>query len=419
LKDPDIEKRTIEYEEEYPLIRHIDAIPISFQGLSMILIRDPASLTDKMLMVPPDVFFIISRFDGKHKISEIQVEYNRRFGRLIFSDRIRSVMAELDAALLLENDRYRKYMEFLNNEFKKQDYRDASLAGKGYSDKPEELKKELDKFFTDLPKDEYPDDIPTGIAAPHIDFQRGNRTYGIAYRELKKSDADLFIIFGTSHHVAYNFVALTKKTFKTPLGDIPTDGEFIDRLTGYCKTDFYRDEYLHRNEHSIEFQTLMLKYIFPQRNIKIVPILVYSFDDFGREGINPMNEPKVREFINAMKKTINLGGYKPAFVAGIDFAHVGLGFGDPIAPTLRQMKSLEEDELKSIAYVEKMDADGFFSDVIKDQDKRRVCGLSPLYTMMKCMDADHGRLLEYRQCVDPMGFTNVTIAAIGFYPGNN
>lgn len=417
MKDPDIEKRTIEFEEEYPLIRHIDAIPISFQGLNMILIRDPASLTDKMLMVPPDVFFIVSRFDGKHKISEIQVEYNRKFGRLIFSDKISSIIAELDAALLLENDRYRKYMEFLNDEFKKQDYRQASLAGKGYSDKPEELRKELSNFFIDLPEDEHPDDIPVGIAAPHIDFQRGNRIYGLAYRELKKSDANLFVIFGTSHHSADNLIALTKKTFKTPLGDIPTDKDFVDKLKGYCKTDFYLDEYLHRTEHSIEFQTVMLKYIFPDRDIRIVPVLVYSFDDFGQKGINPMDEPKVREFIDAMKKTIKSGGYKPAFIAGIDFAHVGLAFGDLISPTLKQMKSLEEDELKSIEFVEKMDADGFFADVIKDQEKRRVCGLSPLYTMMKCMDADYGRLLEYRQCVDPMGFSNVTIAAMGFYSG--
>ena len=433
--------RKLEREMDYPKLRPIDALPISVGQSQLVMLKDPDTLTNKTIVVPPEAFFIISKFDGKHSIKDIIVEYNRKFGVLIFSDRINEVISELDAALLLENDRYRKYMEFLEAEFKKQDFREAKMSGSGYPDEPEELKKEIETFFEDLSPDEYPDEKPVGIVSPHIDFIRGNRTYGYAYRELKKTDADRFVIFGTSHRDIENYIALTKKTFKTPLGELPVDTEFVDEVANRCSCDFYTGEYTHKGEHSIEFQAVMLKYIFPDRNIKIIPVLVSSFDDFKKENKMPMEKKPVKEFIEAFRQAAGSLNNPPVFIAGVDFAHVGLSFGDTVPPSINRMNSLREDELESIKYIENMDADGFFKDVSAHQESRRVCGLAPLYVMMKCMEvrmdetvpfnretplpalnhssycgtAHRARLLEYRQCTDQMGFANVTVAAMGFY----
>ncbi len=409
------ENKILQHEMDYPKLRHVEALPVSLGKSEFIMLRDPEALTDKMLVLPLNVFFIVSRLDGKHSTRDIQVEYNRKFGELIFTDKIEELINELDTALLLQNDRYRKYMEFLKYEFKKDTVRESNFAEKGYPGDPDELRNELDQFFIGLPEDDTPGSKPMGIISPHIDFQRGGRTYGFAYRELKKSNADTFVIFGTSHHDLKNLFALTKKSFKTPLGTLTVDTDFVDELTSKCKTDFFTDEYAHRGEHSIEFQVLMLKYIFPERDIRIVPILVSAFDD-PAENKMPMEHPVIKEFIEAFRDTLKTMGVKPAYIAGVDFSHVGLSFGDLTPPTLRQMKNLEEDELKSISYIEKMDADGFFTDVMKDQVKRRVCGLSPLYVMMKSMDAERAELLEYRQCCDNAGYANVGIAAMGIYP---
>lgn len=414
MTNRDDEMKIIQHEMEYPLIRQIEALPVSLGGREFIMLRDPEALTDKMLVLPMNVFFIVSRLDGKHSVRDIQVEYNRKFGELIFTEKIEELVNELDTALLLENDRYRKYMEFLKHEFKKDTLREANFAGKGYPEDPDELRNELDQFFIGLPEDETPDSKPLGIISPHIDFQRGGRTYGFAYRELKKSDADTFVIFGTSHHDLKNLFALTKKSFKTPLGTIPVDTDFVNKLVSKSKTDFFLDEYAHRGEHSIEFQAVMLKHIFPERDIRIIPILVSAFDLLC-EKTTPLEHPVIKEFTDAFRETLKSMDRKPAFIAGVDFSHVGLSFGDMVPPTLRMMKNLEEDELKSISFIEKMDADGFFTDVMKDQAKRRVCGLSPLYVMMKSMGAKSAKLLEYRQCCDNNGFANVGIAAMGFY----
>ncbi|MCE1246185.1 MAG: AmmeMemoRadiSam system protein B [Firmicutes bacterium] len=401
--------------EERPLIRQVEAVPVNVKGKDMILLRDPEALTKKMIMLPPNVFFIVSKFDGRHTLKDIQVEYNRRFGHLIFAEQIRDVMAELDTVLLLENDNYFQYMDFLKEEYKKSMYRDPALAGSGYEDDPEKLRRYIDSFFKGLPESKNSGNL-AGIIAPHIDFERGAPTYGKAYNEIRNSDVDLFVIFGTSHQLTKNNFILTKKTFRTPLGEIPTHREFVDKLASNCRTDFFEDEYLHKGEHSIEFQTVMLRWLFPDRNIKIVPILVGSFDDGCRNGIvYPAENPRVAGFIRAFRKTVKEGGYDPFFIAGADFAHVGLSFGDRIKPSLLKMKNLEEDELKSISFIEKMDAESFYADVVKDQDKRRVCGLSPIYTMMKCMNAKSGKLIEYKQCRDPEGIANVTIAAMSLY----
>jgi AmmeMemoRadiSam system protein B len=405
----------MEQNTERPLIRRIEAVPVKVKGQDMILLKDPEELVKRMIMVPPNVFFIVSRFDGKHTLTDIQVEYNRKFGHLIFSDQIKEVMTELDTVLLLENDNYFKYVEFLHAEFKKQNHRECTLAGAGFPDDARELKAWIDTFFEGVKDSGVSSDV-AGIISPHIDFERGGAVYGKAYNELKKSDADLFVIFGTSHHDTENYFVLSKKTFKTPLGDVPANKTFIDKLASNCRTDFFQDEYLHKAEHSIEFQAVMLRYMFPGRKITIVPIIVGAFDNFdGSPNIHPKGNPLVNEFINAFRKTVISGEYKPVFIAGADFAHVGLAFGDRVKPGFAKMKTLEEDELKSIEFIQKLDADSFYSDVIKDQEKRRVCGLSPIYAMMKCMDADSAKLIEYKQCKDPQGLANVTIAAMGFY----
>ena len=71
------------------------------------------------------------------------------------------------------------------------------------------------------------------------------------------------------------------------------------------RADFFADEYLHRGEHSIEFQVLYLKYIaqkraeltgLPERPFKIVPILVASFHSMMMDRTAPEQRPWLEAF---------------------------------------------------------------------------------------------------------------------------
>jgi hypothetical protein len=59
-----------------------------------------------------------------------------------------------------------------------------------------------------------------------------------------------------------------------------------------------------------------------------------------------------------------------------------------------------------------LDHRGFFESAAKDGDRRRVCGLSPIYALLRTVSAGSGTLLKYAQWPDPQG--TVTFASVVF-----
>ena len=66
-----------------------------------------------------------------------------------------------------------------------------------------------------------------------------------------------------------------------------------------------------------------------------------------------------------------------------------------------------------LASVERGDADAFFAAVAADDDRRRICGLSPIYSLLRMIDGTGpGVLRRYAQWPDPHG--TVTFASVVF-----
>jgi len=63
-------------------------------------------------------------------------------------------------------------------------------------------------------------------------------------------------------------------------------------------------------------------------------------------------------------------------------------------------------------YVERGDAEGFFAYVRAEGDRRRICGLPPIYTLLRLLDPAEGKLLDYRQWRHPQGLGAVTFASL-------
>ncbi len=66
-----------------------------------------------------------------------------------------------------------------------------------------------------------------------------------------------------------------------------------------------------------------------------------------------------------------------------------------------------------IKFIENVDAEGFFRSIQKDGDKRKICGLAPIYVLLKLTETSRGKLLKYEQWPDPMGM--VSFASICLY----
>jgi MEMO1 family protein len=62
------------------------------------------------------------------------------------------------------------------------------------------------------------------------------------------------------------------------------------------------------------------------------------------------------------------------------------------------------------------DAEAFFTSVAADSDRRRICGLAPIYaTLVTLAGRRQGKILGYDQCdADEAGASFVSIAALAY-----
>jgi len=61
-----------------------------------------------------------------------------------------------------------------------------------------------------------------------------------------------------------------------------------------------------------------------------------------------------------------------------------------------------------------LDAPGFFHEIAKDQDRRRICGFSPLYSLIHLLDGAKGNHLKYSQAFTPETGSAVTFTSLIF-----
>ncbi|HTM09997.1 MAG TPA: AmmeMemoRadiSam system protein B [Verrucomicrobiae bacterium] len=408
--------------EDHPLLRPVEAFPVQQDGKTYICLRDPAHFAET-LVVTPVGYFLIAHFDGQHSLVDIQEAYAKRIGQILASEELQKLIEALDQNYFLYNQRFLDRQKEIVDEFRRQPVRAPAHVGGVYSDQPEQLKSQLLGHFKAAngpgeAKSNGARARPKAIVAPHIDFHRGGPCYAWAYKELIESPgADLYILLGTSHCAGESPFVATRKDFATPIGAVETDKTFVDRLQQAYQGDLFADEYLHRTEHSLEFQAVYLKYAAAEharltgeeRPFKIVPILVTSFHANVRSRSLPEKDPRIGDFLKVLGDLAAKESRRVCFVAGVDLAHVGAQFGDrdPITPDF--LKWVEAEDLKSIDKLTAADPEGFFQEIAKDEDRRRICGFSPLYSLAYLMQGGQGRLLKYDQA-----FTQETGSAVTF-----
>ena len=224
----------------------------------------------------------------------------------------------------------------------------------------------------------------SAMVVPHIDVARGGEVYGAGYALIEKvPDVDVFVIFGTSHGGMEGIFALTAKDWITPHGRVRSDRAIIEEVKGRSESDFFAEEYAHKAEHSIEIQVAILSYL--RRGgpaFRIVPILCGSFDRFISEGRRPGDDAQFRDFMLTLEEALAADDRRLMYLAGADLSHIGQRFGDSEPLTTGVLEGAARADKESLVHLATGDADAFFDSVAADQERRRVCGLSPIYSML-------------------------------------
>ena len=401
----------------------LEAFPVERDGERLLALRDPAGLSDHIAILPREVLDLVSLFDGERSIAEIRDVLLARHGAAPTAEQIAEVASRLDEAGLLDSERFARRRRAVEDRWRQSPVRAPAHAGGAYAGEARALAAQIDAFFAH-PEGPGParragggtagSPSPLrGLIAPHIDFPRGGPTYAWAYREVvHRSDADLFVILGTCHGGMEDPFAVTLKPFATPVGEVPVDRDLYEALAARAGQDLLASEVAHRHEHSVEFQAVMLRHLLgATRPFTILPVLASFLHEAIWHGTEAEADPRVPRFIDALRSAVAVSGRRVCLVAGVDLAHVGPRFGDAGPNTAASLRDVERDDLAMLRAVAAGDPGAFYGAVAADADRRRICGLSPIYTFLRALGGGGGRLLRYSQWPDPEGAVTFCAAA--------
>jgi AmmeMemoRadiSam system protein B len=396
-------------------VRNIDAAPAMGEEQNLLMLFDPSRLSDKVMLVPQDILYIIQFMDGKHSLLDIRTEYMRKFGSFLFEDRLNKLVEDLDAYFLLDNDRFVTHYNSLLESYRKTPFRESILAGESYEADPQRLDVEMKEYFTHpsgpgLPATAKKPSPLAGIIAPHIDIRVGGPCYAHAYRHIVEAGAaDLYVIIGTCHTALGEHFAATTKDFKIPYGTVQIDQDFISAIQENWQGDLFKDELMHQVEHTIEFQLVFLQYLFREK-FRIAPILSsFSYNDVLDE-----DNTKLSSFLKVLKAAIDKYSGRVCVIASVDLSHVGPRYGDTQPPSESFMSLVRRHDMDLLDIIIANDADGFVKTIARGKNKFRVCGFSPIYTMLKTINAGKGKLLKYESALVDGSGSAVTFASAAF-----
>ena len=381
-----------------PRLRYLDVFPLPKKdGRSVFGLRDPQQISPHVLCIPLEVAFILQFFDGTHTIEEACAEFKGKVNQEFPRDHLAQVIQMLDQSYFLMNDTFQSHFTSLVESFQRAEVREAFHAGNGYSKDAVALQETLASFFAEPKGPGYPNGVVgkrdiQGLVVPHIDLRIGGQTYAWAYKELAETQRpDIAVILGTGHNGLKNLFSLTRKPFSTPLGHLQVDSEFVESLTSLYSHDLFADEFAHRTEHTIEFQVLFLQQLFGNA-IPIVPILCSFAHWMVSQG---ETADMIQQFAEALKLAIGRGGRRVCLIASADLAHVGPRYGDRDGFEGERLERIKQADLEMLAYTEKVDGEGFLNYISEEKDKRRICGLPPIYILLKAIGAKKGRVLSH------------------------
>jgi AmmeMemoRadiSam system protein B len=403
----------------HPRLRSVETLVVPDERFGQaIMLRDGEGVTPKIATIPAPLVPIVARFTGAYTVDEIAAAVEAETGQAVPVEAVQKLADELDDALFLESPRYKAERRRVEQEFLSAELRKATHAGGAYHADPAKLAGYLERDCIGQAGSKQANGQVHGLIAPHIDPWRGKLCYGHAYGSLRvglREQVDTFVLLGTSHAPMREPFALCRKAFDTPFGAVEADTAAIDALAKSAGFDAFADIFNHKREHSLEFQAVFVRHLVGDRKVKIIPILC-GIGDSQRTGRSPQEDGRVEDFLDALRAVIEKNAGRTVVIAGADLAHVGPRFGDRSPYGERERDELARTDRVSLDLAAAGEHRDFFAQVQSDLDTRRVCGLGPIYTLLRVLpERARGELMHYEQTIDPEEGSIVSHAAMAFY----
>lgn len=386
----------------------------------IVALYDGMGYTDTSVRLPVEIVdLLLEGGGGGRTIAEI-VSGGDRNGRAIETERFLEVVNLLDAEGFFMTPEFYRRRDAIHREYNRLPVRPPAHAGFSFPEDPAELRETLDRYLVEEGARRR-SRTPEGIFVPHIDPRVGGITYGPAWNAVRDTDADTFVILGVPHTMSYDRLMFSQMDFDTPIGRVATDREFIEEFRRGLSFDLTTDEVAHMNEHSIEFQTIFIEHLFgkgssqTERDIRIVPVLLAPFSDYVETGHGGVERDEAWEEIWAnFRRTAEALSRKVCWVASVDFCHIGRKFGDRF-DAAGKLEEIRRHDLALIERAVEGDAEGFINRLVGNNNRFRVCGVAPMYGLMRILEPTGGELLAYDQWDEQERGSAVSYAGVALY----
>ncbi len=383
-----------------------------------ILLYDKSQIANQPLLFPEEFASILQFFDGRTTLAQLEKIVAQNYAGNIdeFLSYFLKLIDDLNLLCYLETPYFFKvrddFIAYMNSPT-----RPPVCVGYSY---PKDMA-EAENYFKNILSKSLINTTNQNIRAlivPHIDFAIGepaHQVYASAYYSISQNNYDAFIILGTSHYGNSDYFMFTNKDFETPFGIARIDKEFIRELSDFLPYEITIDEQAHRFEHSVEFATVFLRFLFRDPHLKFIPILVGPFNEFIYQNKLPRSEERIQSLFDILTMKAFEYYKNPLFVASVDFAHVGRKFNDPF-DAMEQIEEIQSFDKKLIKHIENCSPDDFFKEEINVKDRYKICGLSPIYSLLSIVKPQKGKLLAYNYWDDSANKSIVSFASFCFEP---
>jgi AmmeMemoRadiSam system protein B len=397
-----------------PALRNdLEYIPFDDDNEDRFVLRDPQGYSDQMLVFPVQAWGLLMLFDGERSVEDIRAEFREAIRAEIDAQQIIDVIRVLDENLFLDTPVFRAYRKDADEEYISRPVRIPAHAGRSYPEDPAELRDFLSSLF-DADETSPEQGRLLGIVVPHIDLQIGPTVYVPGFEQLRDREVDTVVVLGTSHYSAEDLFILTEKDFQSPLGTMPTDRELVEAIHRHSGGMFTRRDVAHRQEHSIEFPVLFLQHMFGGEDVRILPLLVTSFEEFLAENTRASSSKRYRAFLDAFRAGVAELGRRVLFVLSVDWSHIGRKFGDDVdaAEILDLVRKSDHEHFEAL---QRCDYDRFFELLHESGNVTKIDGFSCITTFFDLASPERGTLLRYEQWHEEERASAVTYASMAFF----
>ena len=241
----------------------------------------------------------------------------------------------------------------------------STIAGTWYPGTERAIRAFAERCEAKLPSGkESPAHVPNILVLPHAGWEYSGETAWSAIRAVRGAPFSRVVVLAPSHRawIENRLVSPESDAVSTPLGDIPIDREWLDRLALIAPVA--RNDRVHMAEHSAQIEYPFLQLALGN-GFSIVPLVMGSF-----------GEDQMRMCARALSRLMD---EKTLLVISSDFTHYGDDFsyapyGTGGGEDVRSRVAKVDDEAFSL--MAKCDANGFAA-LIK-RTGATICGHVPI-----------------------------------------